>query len=114
MVSCQRIPLCVSTRRQAVSVQLELGDNGHDRCARLQFASMPDDLLRGGVLIIGPGIAGATCALELADAGEPVTTGSALDVTTVSSLGHLSRMLPLLASCKGYNMQAFCTVHGSG
>jgi heterodisulfide reductase subunit A-like polyferredoxin len=75
---------------------------------------MPDGLLRGGVLIIGPGIAGATSALALADAGEPVTTGRALDVTTVSSQGHLSRKLPRLTSCKSYNTQAICTVHGSG
>lgn len=34
---------------------------------------MPDDLLQCDVLIIGSGIAGATTALELADAGIPVT-----------------------------------------
>ena len=34
---------------------------------------MPDDLLHCDVLIIGSGIAGATTALELADAGIPVT-----------------------------------------
>ena len=34
---------------------------------------MPDDLLHCDVLIIGSGIAGATTALELADAGVPVT-----------------------------------------
>ena len=34
---------------------------------------MPNDLLHCDVLIIGSGIAGATTALELADAGVPVT-----------------------------------------
>lgn len=34
---------------------------------------MPDDLLQCDVLIIGSGIAGATAALELADAGVLVT-----------------------------------------
>ena len=34
---------------------------------------MPDDLLHCDVLIIGSGIAGATTALELADADVPVT-----------------------------------------